>query len=155
LSKRAWTLSQDRFSSAAQYSEISANDSSGLERGRGIAPPAGRTRKRPTRKSSAEPDLSGCRPYPRQLILSRATKRKNLALPGRSLNEKLRPGFHQPTPLVEEVTAIIRSNGLVADGMRQRHFGNLARERCVSARLPSRERQSEHGRASDLHAPQH
>src|SRR5262245_38935501 len=48
-SNSAWILSGEIFSSAAQYSEISANDSSGSETGN-MAPPLGA----PARKADAE-----------------------------------------------------------------------------------------------------
>ena len=39
-----------------------------------------------------------------------------------------RPRLHESAPLVEQVTASIGGLDLAADGVRQRHFGNLARK---------------------------
>src|SRR5262245_10399396 len=59
---------------------------------------------------------------------SRTSERNHLA--GRvRLGAELGPRLHQPAPLLEQITAPIRGLDRVWDGVRQRHLGDLVRER--------------------------
>jgi len=52
----------------------------------------------------------------------------DLALRGLFAAAVVRPCLHQVPPFLEEITTPVRRLNLVADGVRERHFPNLARK---------------------------
>src|SRR6516165_951487 len=96
-SKSACTISRDHPSWGAEYSEISAKDSSGLVMGN-ISPPW-RSRKEPTRVRQQA--------YSRRFRLSSGAKRENCAPPCWCLSQKFGPGSHQPASFLEQIAASV------------------------------------------------
>src|SRR5262245_25228057 len=89
------------------------------------------------------------KPAPRRSPVARST----VSIGCRFLAKKRSPFGHQRSPLLKHVAALICPFGIVADHVRQRRFGDLARGRR-SLRGPSAERSAKamHGETDALHA---